>query len=59
MTKALTRLARIARDHERRPALIEQARQEGATWDEIAAALRMSRAGVIKLHATLKGREQR
>lgn len=51
--KALTQLERIARDIARRPELIEQARQEGATWEQIAAALGMSRAGVIKLHNTL------
>jgi len=52
MPSALNQLARIARDHERRPELIEQARAEGATWEQIAAALNMSRAGVIKLHGT-------
>ncbi|WP_194385167.1 hypothetical protein [Microbacterium luteum] len=48
--KALTQLERIARDIERRPELIAQAREEGATWEQIATALNMSRAGVIKLH---------
>lgn len=48
--KALTQLERIARDIERRPELIAQAREEGATWEQVAAALSMSRAGVIKLH---------
>ena len=48
--KAITQLARIAKDIDRRPELIEQARQDGHTWEEIAAALNMSRAGAIKLH---------
>jgi len=54
MASALAELRRIARNIERdtaaRPALIEQARAEGATWEEIAGALNMSRAGVIKLY---------
>lgn len=53
MATALTELARIARDIDNRPAVIERARQEGATWEQIAAALNMSRAGAIKLHQTL------
>ena len=49
--KQLERLAAAlsAREAERVP-LIRQARAEGYKWDEIAAALRMSRAGVIKLN---------
>lgn len=50
MTSSLTKLAHIAKLTASRPALIEQARKEGSTWEEIAEALRMSRAGVIKLH---------
>lgn len=46
---ALTRLAEIAEQITQRPALIQQARNEGATWEQIAQALQMSRAGVIKL----------
>jgi len=45
----LTKLKRIAADIERRPALIAQAREEGHTWEQIAEALNMSRAGAIKL----------
>jgi hypothetical protein len=48
MASALSQLARIARDTAKRPDLIEKAREEGATWEQIA--LQMSRAGVIKLH---------
>jgi hypothetical protein len=50
MASALSQLARIARDTAKRPDLIEKAREEGATWEQIASALQMSRAGVIKLH---------
>lgn len=46
---ALTRLAEVAEQIARRPTLIRQARDEGATWPQIAQALKMSRAGVIKL----------
>lgn len=53
MASALDRLRRIARDTAARPEIIEQARNEKATWEEIADALNMSRAGVIKLHRTL------
>lgn len=52
MASALSKLARIARDIESRPDVIEQARQENATWEQIAEALDMSRAGVIKLYNT-------
>ncbi|WP_417556223.1 hypothetical protein [Microbacterium sp.] len=48
----LKELARIARDISRRPELIHQAREEGATWEQIAEALNMSRYGVIKLSKT-------
>jgi biotin operon repressor len=53
MTKAIRELERIARDNKRRPNLIEAAREEGASWEQITQALDMSRAGVIKLHNTL------
>lgn len=49
MISALTRLTRIAEDNKKRPALIAEARQAGATWEQIAEAADMSRAGVIKL----------
>lgn len=41
--------AKITAANEARGPLIAQARDEGATWEQIAAALNMSRAGVIKL----------
>ena len=49
--KQLERLAAAltAREAERVP-LIRQARAEGFTWEQIAGALGMSRAGVIKLN---------
>lgn len=53
MPKAIKELERIARDNKRRPELIEAARNENASWEQIAQALDMSRAGVIKLHNTL------
>ncbi|WP_165611084.1 hypothetical protein [Mycobacteroides chelonae] len=46
---ALTRLAEVAEQIAQRPALIQQARDEGATWEQIAHAMKMSRAGAIKL----------
>ncbi|MBS9535595.1 hypothetical protein KIH27_18575 [Mycobacterium sp. M1] len=46
---ALTRLAEVAELISLRPSLIRQARIEGATWEQIAQAMRMSRAGAIKL----------
>jgi DNA-binding MurR/RpiR family transcriptional regulator len=49
MVPALKRLARIAKDNKERPALIAEARLAGATWEQIAEAADMSRAGVIKL----------
>jgi biotin operon repressor len=48
--KAIRKLERLAEAIEQRPALIQEARDEGATWEQIAAALGMSRAGVIKLY---------
>lgn len=54
MTSALSKLARIARDMSHRAALIDEARNEGATWEQIAAAAKMSRAGVIKLYRKQK-----
>lgn len=53
-TTALAELRRIARDVATRPAVIARAREEGATWEQIAEALNMSRAGVIKLHNSAK-----
>lgn len=55
---ALTRLARIASDMSIRPQLIEQARNEGATWEEIAKAMRMSRAGAIKYYRTAQSADR-
>lgn len=49
---ALAKLAEVAEQIARRPLLIQQARDEGYTWEQIAEALNMSRAGVIKLHNT-------
>jgi len=54
MSKPLKELERIARDIKRRPELIEAARNDNASWEQIAQALDMSRAGVIKLHNTLE-----
>lgn len=55
---ALKRLHRLAvtieKNEAARAPLIAEARSEGATWEQIAAALQMSRAGVINLHAALK-----
>lgn len=48
--KSLKKLERLAEAWEQRPTLIQEARDEGATWEQIAAALSMSRAGVIKLY---------
>jgi DNA invertase Pin-like site-specific DNA recombinase len=45
----IAQLKRAAETKQRIPELIRQARQEGKPWDEIAKALNMSRAGVIKL----------
>lgn len=49
---ALSSLAKIAQrmesDSAERDRLIVQSRREGATWDQISAAARMSRAGAIK-----------
>lgn len=55
----LRRIARAISDSEaaRVPA-IHSARKEGATWEQIAQALQMSRAGVIKLYnASRRGGE--
>ena len=54
---ALTRLQQLGDAWQTRPQLIEQARQEGATWVSIADALHMTRRGVVKLHATLAKKE--
>lgn len=40
----------IAADHARRVPAIQRARDQGETWEQIAEALDMSRAGVIKLY---------
>ncbi len=56
---ALTQLAEVAARIAQRPALIRQARDEGATWEQIAAALNMSRAGVIKLRNSASRRQAR
>jgi len=52
MLKSLAKLRQIADDVATRPDLIEQAREDGATWEQIAEAARMSRAGVIKINNT-------
>lgn len=57
MASALAQLARISRDMSRRPALIDEARKAGATWEQIAAATQMSRAGVIKLYGKQKSEQ--
>lgn len=54
MLETLAKLRHIADDIATRPGLIKQAREHGATWEQIAEAARMSRAGVIKLHSTHK-----
>ncbi|MEW2459809.1 helix-turn-helix domain-containing protein [Microbacterium sp. K41] len=54
---ALTELRHLGDAWENRPALIERARQEKATWAAIADALHMTRQGVVKLHATLASKE--
>lgn len=51
---ALDELRQLGDAWQNRPQLIEQARQEKATWDSIAEALHMTRQGVVKLHKTLK-----
>lgn len=51
---AIDELRQLGDAWENRPQLIEQARQEHATWTAIADALHMTRQGVAKLHATLK-----
>lgn len=56
---ALTRLAEVAEQIAQRPALIRQARDEGATWEQIAQAMNMSRAGVIKLRNSALRQEAR
>lgn len=52
---ALDELRELGDAWQNRPQLIEKARQEGATWVAIGEALHMTRHGVVKLHATLKG----
>lgn len=51
---ALDELRQLGDAWQNRPQLIEQARQEGATWVSIAEALHMTRQGAVKLHATLE-----
>jgi hypothetical protein len=51
---AIDELRQLGTAWQDRPQLIEQARQEQATWAAIAEALHMTRQGVVKLHATLK-----
>lgn len=52
---ALKKIKRATAAMRDRPALIWQAREEGATWEQIADAAGMSRAGVIKLANSAKG----
>lgn len=47
---ALARLRRLGNEWQQRPEIIEQARAEKATWQEIADALHMTVHGVRKLH---------
>lgn len=49
MTDPLTKLARATKAKQSIPALIRESRAAGKTWEQIAAAAQMSRAGVIKL----------
>lgn len=49
---ALSRLRRLGNEWEKRPEIIQEAREEKATWQEIADALHMTPHGVRKLHAT-------
>lgn len=49
MTDPLTKIARAAKARQSMPALIREAREAGKTWEQIAVAAMMSRAGVIKL----------
>jgi hypothetical protein len=51
---ALEELQHLGNAWQNRPMLIEQARQEKATWQAIADALHMTPHGVRKLHRTLK-----
>lgn len=50
---AIDELRKLGEQWENRPQLIDQAREEGTTWDAIADALHMTRQGAAKLHATL------
>jgi hypothetical protein len=52
MATALERLAEATRIAATRPQLVNEAREEKATWEQIAEAAGMSRAGVIKLSKT-------
>lgn len=54
---ALTELRELGNAWENRPQLIDRARQEKATWADIADALHMTRQGAAKLHATLTSKE--
>jgi hypothetical protein len=54
---ALEELRQLGDAWERRPEVIDRARQEHATWTAIAEALHMTRQGVVKLHATLASKE--
>lgn len=51
---ALARLKRLGNEWEQRPVIIDQARREKATWQEIADALHMTPHGVRKLHSKRK-----
>lgn len=50
---ALKKLEKATAAMRQRPELMRQAREEGATWEQIAAASGMSRAGAIKMHNTV------
>lgn len=51
----IKKLERLAAEWAKRPEYIAQARAAGHTWEQIAEALGMSRAGVINLHNSLQG----
>lgn len=55
MPTALERLAEATRIAATRPQLVLEAREEKATWEQIAEAADMSRAGVIKLAKSAQG----
>lgn len=58
MGTALSRLKRLGNEWEQRPRIIDEARGEKATWQEIADALHMTAHGARKLHATLPKAER-